>query len=167
MPSVCGGKEVWKSLRHLISVWPRRKLAEFLREHRKRRGNENGEVSAQMKFSEAASIHLRTLDDNFNIKPRTRDYWREVLAALLKSWRKPRRNRGPNDHPARLQEMGERLRKKGVADSLNNTLAVLRHVLNRRHRRWRNLQQPGNGRDTYGGERQANSHCRQSQNSMP
>ena len=39
-----------------------------------------------MTFGEAAAVHLRNLGDNLNIKPRTRDYWREVLAALIKSW---------------------------------------------------------------------------------
>ena len=39
-----------------------------------------------MTFGEAAAIQLRNLDDNRNLKQRTRDYWREVLAAILKSW---------------------------------------------------------------------------------
>jgi hypothetical protein len=30
---------------------------------------------------------LRNLDDNLSIKPRTRDYWRECLAALKKAGR--------------------------------------------------------------------------------
>ena len=62
------------------------KLAEFLKEHRQRRSNGNGEVSAKMTFGEAATIHFRNLDDNLNIKPRTRHYWRQRLAALIKSW---------------------------------------------------------------------------------
>ena len=60
------------------------KLDEFLREQR--RSNSNGEVSSKMTFDQAAAIYLRSLGDNLNIKPRTREYWREVLAALLKSW---------------------------------------------------------------------------------
>src|SRR5690349_16709722 len=39
-----------------------------------------------MTFDQAAAIYLQSLGDNLNIKPRTREYWREVLAALLKSW---------------------------------------------------------------------------------
>src|SRR6476620_10943946 len=81
-----GGKEVWKSLRTSHLSVAQAKLAEFLKEHRKRVSNRNGEVSAKMTFGEAAAIHLRNLDDNLSIKPRTRDYWREVLAALFKSW---------------------------------------------------------------------------------
>src|SRR6266702_3474231 len=82
-----GGKEVWKSLKTSHFSVAEAKLAEFLKEHRKRISNGNGEVSAKMTFGEAAAVHLRNLDDNLSIKLRTRDYWRECLAALLKSWR--------------------------------------------------------------------------------
>src|SRR5438128_3846187 len=81
-----GGKEVWKSLKTSHFSVAQAKLAEFLREHRERVGNANREVSAKMTFGEAAAIHLQNLDDNLSIKPRTRDYWREVLVALIKSW---------------------------------------------------------------------------------
>src|SRR6476620_3332764 len=81
-----GGKEVWKSLKTSHFSVAEARLAEFLKEHRERRSNGNGEVSAKMTFGEAAAIRLRNLDDNVRIKPSTRDYWREVLAALVKSW---------------------------------------------------------------------------------
>jgi hypothetical protein len=69
-----GGKEVWKSLKTSHFSVAEARLAEFLKEHRERRSNGNAEVSAKMTFGEAAAIHLRGLDDNLNIKPRTRDY---------------------------------------------------------------------------------------------
>jgi hypothetical protein len=81
-----GGKEVWKALKTSHFSVAEAKLAEFLKDHRQRRKNANGEASPKMMFGEAATIHLRNLDDNLRIKSRTRDYWREVLAALLKSW---------------------------------------------------------------------------------
>ena len=81
-----GGKEVWKSLKTSHFSVAEARLAEFLKEHRERRSNSNGGVSAKMTFGEAAAIHLRNLDDNVSIKPRTRHYWRQRLAALAKSW---------------------------------------------------------------------------------
>jgi hypothetical protein len=81
-----GGKEVWKSLKTSHFSVAEARLAEFLKEHRERRSNGNGEVSAKMTFGEAAAIHLRNLDDNLRLKPRTRDYWQECLAALQKCW---------------------------------------------------------------------------------
>ena len=82
-----GGKEVWKSLKTSHFSVAEARLAEFLEEHRARRSDGNGEVSGKMTFSEAARIHLRNLDDSLSIKPSTRAYWRECLAALQKSWR--------------------------------------------------------------------------------
>jgi integrase len=125
-----GGKEVWRSLKTSHFSVAEARLAEFLKEHRARRKNSNGEVSAKMTFSEAAAIHLRNLDDNLNIKPRTRDYWREVLAALVKSW--------PRLNETEVRKIGQPDCKKwanGYAKSAsatryNNTLAILRHVLN-------------------------------------
>jgi hypothetical protein len=83
------GKEVWNSLKTSHFGVAQAKLAEFLKEHRERVSIGNGEVSAKMTFGEAAVIHLRNLDDNLSIKSRTRDYWRECLAALQKSWPDP------------------------------------------------------------------------------
>ena len=125
-----GGKEVWKSLRTSHLSVAQAKLAEFLKEHRKRTSNGNGEVSAKMTFGEAATTHLRNLDDNLSIKPRTRDYWREVLLALGKSW--------PGLNETEVRKIGQSDCKKWARvyaktaspTRYNNTAAVLRHVLN-------------------------------------
>jgi integrase len=125
-----GGKEVWKSLKTSHFSVAEAKLAEFLKEHRERRSNGNGEVSAKMTFSEAAAIHLRGLDNNLSIKPRTRDYWRECLAALLKSWP------GLNETEIRkitqpdCKKWASAYAKTASPTRYNNTVSVLRHVLN-------------------------------------
>jgi len=82
------GKEVWKSLKTSHLSVAQARLAEFLKEHRQRAGNGNGGsgISAKMTFGEAAEQHLRNLDNNVRLKPRTRAYWRERLNALQKSW---------------------------------------------------------------------------------
>jgi integrase len=83
-----------------------------------------------MTFGEAAAIHLRNLNDNPRIKPRTRDYWGECLAALQKSWP------GLSETPVRRitqNDCREWARGYGKAVSpsrYNNTVSILRHVLN-------------------------------------
>jgi integrase len=125
-----GGKEVWKSLKTSHFSVAQAKLAEFLKEHRERVSNGNGEVSAKMTFGEAAAIHMRNLDDNLSIKPRTRDYWRECLAALQKTWP------GLNEIEVRkitqidCREWARAYRKTVSPTRYNNTVSVLRHVLN-------------------------------------
>ena len=126
-----GGKEVWKSLRTSHFSVAKAKLTEFRKEHRERISrNGNGEVSAKMTFGEAAAMHVRNLDDNLGIKPRTRDYWRECLLALKKSWP------GLNETEVRkitetdCKEWARGYRKAVSPTRYNNTVSVLRHVLN-------------------------------------
>ena len=125
-----GGKEVWKSLKTSHFSVAEAKLAEFLRDHRQRRSNGNGEISAKMTFGDAAVIHLRNLDDNLSIKPRTRHYWRQRLAALIKSWP------GLNETEVRritqtdCKKWAGTYAKTASPTNYNNTVALLRHVLN-------------------------------------
>jgi integrase len=106
------------------------KLAEFLKEHRERIGNGNGEVSAKMTFREAAAIHLHNLDDNVRIKPRTRDYWRECLAALQKSWPGLSETEIRKITQADCKKWASAYAKTASPTRYNNTVSVLRHVLN-------------------------------------
>jgi integrase len=124
-----GGKEVWKSLKTSHFSVAEAKLAEFLKEHRERRSNGNGEVSAKMTFGEAAAVHLRNLDDNLSIKPRTRDYWRECLAALQKSWPGLSQTEIRKITQADCKKWASAYAKKASPTRYNNTVSVLRHAL--------------------------------------
>ena len=125
-----GGKEVWKSLKTSHFSVAQAKLAEFLKEHRERVSNGNGEVSAKMTFGEAAAIHLRNLDDNVRIKPRTRHYWRQRLAALVKSWPGLNETEIRKITQADCKKWASTYAKTASPTNYNNTVALLRHVLN-------------------------------------
>jgi integrase len=124
------GKEVWRSLKTSHFSVAQAKLAEFLKEHRERVSNGSREVSAKMTFGEAAAMHLSNLEDNLSIKQRTRDYWRECLVALQRSWQ------GLNQIEVRkitqtdCKEWARAYSKTVSPTRYNNTAAVLRHVLN-------------------------------------
>jgi hypothetical protein len=62
--------------------------AEFFKDHRERHQGaaDGGSASAKMKFCAAAEIHLQNLNDDLEIKDSMRHYWRQCLAALVKSW---------------------------------------------------------------------------------
>src|SRR5207237_9177050 len=62
------------------------KVGEFLKEHRERVSDGNGEVSAKMTFGEALKIHQQNQADDVTIKSTTRHYWNQIFVALLKSW---------------------------------------------------------------------------------
>jgi integrase len=125
-----GGKEVWKSLKTSHFSVAQAKLAEFLKEHRRRIGNGNSDVSAKMTFGEAAVIHLQNLDDNLSIKPRTRDYWRECLVALQKTWPGLTDTQVRKITPGDCKKWASAYGKKASPTRYNNTIAVLGHVLN-------------------------------------
>jgi integrase len=125
-----GGKEVWKSLKTSHFSVAQAKLAEFLKEHRQRVSNGNGEVSAKMTFGEAAAIHLRNLDDNLSIKPRTRHYWRQRLAALIKSWPGLNETEVRKITHADCKKWASTYVKTASPTNYNNTVAILRHILN-------------------------------------
>src|SRR5262249_47929740 len=127
-----GGKEVWKSLKTSHFSVAQAKLAEFMKEHRERvssSGN-GGEVSAQMTFSGAAEIHLRKLDDYLSIKPGTRAYWRQRLAALIKSWPELNEAEIRKVAQADCKKWASAYGKKVSATNFNNTITLLRHILN-------------------------------------
>ena len=123
-----GGKEVWKSLKTSHYSVAEAKLAEFLKEHRERVSNGNGEVSAKMTFGEALKIHQQNQADDVTIKPTTRHYWNQIFVALLKSWP------GLADREIRrvsktdCKEWARGFRKVASPTRYNNTLSGLRHV---------------------------------------
>src|SRR5205814_3349237 len=125
-----GGKEVWQSLKTPHFSVAEAKLAEFLKEHRQRARNGSGEVSAKMTFAEAASTHLQNLDDNQSIKPRTRHYWRQRLAALVKSWPGLNEREVRKITQADCKKWASTYGKTVSPTNLNNTVALFRHVLN-------------------------------------
>src|SRR2546430_1635395 len=83
-----------------------------------------------MPFGEAAAVHLRNLDDNLRIKPRTRDYWRECLAALQKSWPGLSETEIRKITQADCKKWASAYAKNASPTRYNNTVSVLRHVLN-------------------------------------
>ena len=80
------GKEVWKSLKTAHLSVAQARLADLLKEHRKNKGREVDPSNVKMIFAQAASIHEKQLAQEGDIKRRTREYYEEVLASLLKSW---------------------------------------------------------------------------------
>ncbi len=123
------GKEVWKSLKTRHFEVAQARLAEFLKEHRQRVSNGNGgEVSTRMTFGQAAEIHLRNLNDDLSIKPGTRDYWRQRLTALIKSWPGLNETEIRKITQADCKRWASAYGKKVSPTNYNNTVALLRHI---------------------------------------
>ena len=123
-----GGKEVWKSLKTSHYSVAEAKLAEFLKEHRERVSNANGEVSAKMTFGEALKIHQQNQADDVTIKPATRHYWNQIFVALLKSWPGLAGKKIRRVTKTDCKEWARRLRKAASPTRYNNTVSGLWHV---------------------------------------
>jgi integrase len=129
-----GGKEVWQSLKTSHYSVAQTKLAQFLKEHRERVSDGNGEVSFKMTFGEALKIHQQNQADDVatkSVKSTTLHYWNQIFVALLKSWP------GLEDREIRhitktdCKEWARTFRKVASPTRYNNTVAGLRHVFER------------------------------------
>lgn len=123
------GKEVWKSLKTKHYSVAESRLAEAQKEHRQRKGREASASSAKMTFGQAAALHLQRLDVKVTIKKGTRKYWREILAAILKSWPTLAETEVRRITATGCREWAARYAKDTSATRYNNSLALLRHVI--------------------------------------
>lgn len=123
------GKEVWKSLKTKHFSVAEARLAEVQKEHRQRKGREKSTSSAKMTFQQAADLHLQRLDAKVTIKKRTRAYWREILASVLKSWPQLAETEVRKITPSVCREWASKFAKSGSATRYNNSLALLRHII--------------------------------------
>ena len=123
-----GGKEVWKSLKTSHYSVAEAKLGEFLKEHRERLSNGNGEVSAKMTFGEALKIHHENQADDVTIKPATRHYWNQIFIALLKSWPGLAEIEIRRVSKTDCKKWARAFRKVASSTRYNNTISGLRHV---------------------------------------
>jgi integrase len=123
-----GGKEIWKSLKTSHRSVAQARLAEFVKDHHRRLGN-GGENSAKMTFEQAAKTHLQNLGDNPRLKPRTRDYWRQRLLALTKSWQSLNETEVRKITQSDCKRWAGRYATKVSPTNYNNTIALLRQVL--------------------------------------
>jgi integrase len=123
------GKEVWRSLKTTHFSVAEARLAEFLKEHREMRSAHANASSAKLTFGDAAELYRQRLTDNVQIKRRTREYYGEVLVALTKSWPALAQTEVRRLTPTQCREWAARFAKASSPTRFNNTVAILRHVL--------------------------------------
>ena len=123
------GKEIWKSLRTAHFSVAEARLAAVVKEHRDRKRKEVDSSNAKMTFGEAAELHIQRVDQNVSIKRRTRDYSREVLRALQKSWPELASLEIRRLTAAACRDWAMGYAKSVSATRFNGTVQLLRQVL--------------------------------------
>jgi integrase len=81
-----------------------------------------------MTFREAAETHMRNLDSDVSLKPRTRAYYRERLTALYKSWPNLATTEIRKITQSDCKQWAGKYGKVASPTNYNNTIALLRHV---------------------------------------
>jgi len=82
-----------------------------------------------MTFGDAAALHMQNLNDKVSIKKRTRTYWQEIKQALLKSWPTLEATEIRKLTIAGCREWAAKFVKSASPSRYNNTISLLRHVL--------------------------------------
>jgi integrase len=87
------------------------------------------QARGKMKLKDARQIFLNRLEDDYTLKPRTKDYYRERMAALLKSWPALDDSDVAKISKSECVNWATGYRKESSASAFNNTVNVLRQVL--------------------------------------
>ena len=123
------GKEIWRSLKTAHFSVAEAKLAEVRKEHKKRRGKEVDPANAKMTFARASEIYMRRVEENPNLKRRTRRYAQETLDALSKSWPGLMTTEIRRITSTACREWAARYAKTFCASRHNATISLLRHII--------------------------------------
>jgi len=122
------GKEIWKSLKTSHFGIAEGKLVRLQREHRASRGKVINPGNAKMTFGQGAALHIQRVNESVTLKRRTKAYWGEILAAVLKSW--------PNLSAKEIRRITVESCRAWAASyasqvsghRYNNSIALIRHV---------------------------------------
>jgi integrase len=122
------GKLHVKSLKTPVLAVARQRLGDEVRKLRAQAASLDAVGKGKMRMADAITVYEERLDANAHIKPRSKDYYKEALAALLKSW--------PELRDADVKRISERdcrswaakFFREYSANRSNNTLMVLRDL---------------------------------------
>jgi hypothetical protein len=102
-----------------------------LRRQSARRKNVADVTAGKMCFKDALALHLSRLEADLEarrVKPATLHYWRQVFAALLKSWPGLEAQDIWRVTAADCEKWARQFARNMSATRFNNTIAGLRHV---------------------------------------
>lgn len=124
-----GGKLIQKSLKTDRVTVAELRLGDLMKQERAKAEGLKAEARGKMKFKDALQIFQNRLEDNYTIKPRTKDFYKEREAALLKSWPGLPDLDVAKINKAMCVEWAANYRKKSSASAFNNTVSILRQIL--------------------------------------
>lgn len=124
-----GGKLVWKTLETDLFTVAKTRLPEVLRDIRKGAHAQAALTAGYATFNEAAEVYLSNVERKVDLKPRSVDYQREIVQALLKSWPELRTVKLKAITADRCMDWASQYATKVSPSRFNNTVDALRKVL--------------------------------------
>ena len=123
------GKEIWKSLKTSHFSVAEARLGALQKEYRAQRGKNIDAADAKMTFGQAAEAYMERVEKSVTIKRRTRLYWKQTLAAVLKSWPELATTEVKRLTSAACRDWAAKYAKVASASRFNNSIALVRHVI--------------------------------------
>jgi integrase len=123
------GKLTWKSLGTNHFPVAKARLPDILERLRRISEAEASFEKGHATFAEASEVYFLNYSRRVDLKPRSIDYQREVVAALLKSWPGLVESRFKSITPSQCQQWASRYANEVSASRYNNTMSALRAIL--------------------------------------
>ena len=122
------GKLIWKSLKtDRISV-AKLRLSDFHKEERQRAAAYKAVARGKMTFGDALAAYKQKLQNDPNIKPKTKEYYSFRIKALLKSWPELENKDVSKISRSECESWSVTNAQKTSSSSHNQTVGILRHV---------------------------------------
>lgn len=105
------------------------RLGDFLKTENRKSESINNAVRGKMTFSDAVQFFTLKLDEDGALKPRTKEYRRERLNALLRTWPNLDRMDIGKIHKSECDAWAAKFGKTASPTAFNNTVGTLRMIL--------------------------------------
>lgn len=123
------GKLIRRSLKTTAMTVAKLRLGDMEREERQRAESQTAVANGTMSFGDALAIYKQRLQGNVAIKPRTRDYRLERIAALLKSWPTLEKTDVRRISKTACLDWAAGYSQKVSSTNFNNTVGTLKLIL--------------------------------------
>jgi integrase len=123
------GKLIQRSLKTDRVTVAELRLGDFMKQERKKAEGLKAESRGKMKFGDAVQIFLSRLEDNYALKPRSKEFYKERVNALLKSWPELKGLDVAKINKADCLNWAANYRKTSSASSFNNTVSAFRQII--------------------------------------
>ena len=123
------GKLHVKSLKTDVVTVGAARLADFEKTLRSAASGQISAAAGKLTLGQAVDAHLKQIQSNEELKPRTRDYYNERVIALRKSWAAIDTIDAAKLIPSQVEEWAKRTRPTMSSNAYNNTIGMLRRVM--------------------------------------